>query len=185
MKKYFLLNIILITLFCNLKQSYAWVYPEHRDIALIAIQNLSPEYRSVLDELWAEARKGYEFRLTEAVIDATQSTNPTQLDYASWPAISGDHSCSAKNMLHNVLNTDWILKVADITAQLKIDISKSKDRVAIINALRASDLKLQSADPEYATRAGSNNVHFLLPLTDPSIKLETYIFRCIAEGHRT
>ncbi|MCK7526411.1 MAG: hypothetical protein MZV64_56840 [Ignavibacteriales bacterium] len=93
----------------------------------------------------------------------------------------GDHSCSAKNMLHNVLNTDWILKVADITAQLKIDISKSKDRVALINALRASDLRLQSADPEYATRAGSNNVHFLLPLTDPSIKLETYIFRCIAE----
>jgi hypothetical protein len=181
LKKHFLLNIILIAFFCNSNSIYAWVYPEHRDIALIAIQNLNPEYRKVLDALWAEARKGYEFRLTEAVIDATQSTNPTQLDYASWPAISGDHSCSAKNMLQNVLETKWILKVADITAQLKIDIANAKDRIARINALRESDLKLQSADPEYATRAGSNNVHFLLPLADPSIKLDTYIFRCLAE----
>ena len=182
MKKFISLYTVILMLVCGLSTTKAWVYPEHRDIALIAIQNLSPEYRSVLDALWSEARKGYEFRLTEAVIDATQSTNPTQLDYASWPAISGDHSCSAKNMLHNVLETEWILKVADITAQLKIDISKAKDRIARINALRESDLKLQSADPEYATRAGSNNVHFLLPLTDPSIKLDTYIFRCLAEG---
>ena len=94
-------------------------------------------------------------QLTEAVIDATQSTNPTKLDFASWPSISGDHSCSGKNMLHNVLETGWILKVADITAQLKIDIVKARDRGERINALRKSDLELQSADPEYATRAGS------------------------------
>ncbi len=182
MKKYFLLNIILITLFCNPNRSYAWVYPEHRDIALIAIQNLSPEYRRVLDELWTEARKGYEFRLTEAVIDATQSTKPTQLDFASWPAIAGDHSCSAENMVYNILETEWILKVADVTAQLKIDIANAKDRSDRINALRNSDIKLQSADPEYATRAGSNNVHFLLPLKEASTQLEEYIFQCLAEG---
>jgi len=56
------------------------------------------------------------------VIDATQSTNPQFLDFASWPANSGDHSCSPENMLYNVLETDWILQVADIAAQLKIDI---------------------------------------------------------------
>jgi hypothetical protein len=179
-KKHFLLNIIWITLFCNSNTIYAWVYPEHSDIALIAIQNLSPEYRNVLDALWAEARKGYEFRLTEAVIDATQSTNPTQLDFASWPAIAGDHSCSAANMLHNVLETDWILKVADITAQLKLDIANAKDRGERINALRKSDLKLQSADPEYATRAGSNNVHFLLPLANISVGIKEYLYQCLS-----
>lgn len=100
MKKLLLISIIILL---NQTLSFAWIYPEHRDIAIIAIQNLSPEYRSVLDKLWAEARVGYEGRLTEAVIDATQSVNPTQLDYASWPAISGDHSCSPQNMLHNVL----------------------------------------------------------------------------------
>ena len=31
------------------------------------------------------------------------------------------------------------------------------------NALRTSDTRLQRADVEYATRAGSNNAHFLLP----------------------
>src|SRR5678816_3915337 len=31
-----------------------------------------------------------------------------------------------------------------------------------INVLRIADIRLQRADPEYATRAGSNNAHFLL-----------------------
>ena len=171
--------ILIILIF---KTSLAWVYPEHRDITLLAIQMLDPEYRLVLDKLWADARKGYEFRLTEAVIDATQSTNPEKLDYASWPAIAGDHSCSAKNMLSNVLTTDWILKVADVAAQLKINLANSKNRSDRINALRDSDLKLQEADPEYATRAGSNNVHFLLPLPDASTEISTYIFYCLNEG---
>lgn len=181
MKKIFIASFVLAILL-GMSITRAWVYPEHRDIALIAIQNLSPEYRSVLDALWAEARKGYELRLTEAVIDATQSTNPTQLDYASWPAISGDHSCSANNMLHNVLDTEWILKVADITAQLKIDLTGAKNRIERINALRESDLKLQAADPDYATRAGSNNVHFLLPLSNVSTNLESYLYQCLSEG---
>ena len=63
--------IILIFIF-SFNISNAWVYPEHRDIALLAIQKLSPEYRSILDKLWSQARVGYESRLTEAVIDATQ-----------------------------------------------------------------------------------------------------------------
>ena len=32
-----------------------------------------------------------------------------------------------------------------------------------LNALRTADTRLQRADPQYATRAGSNNAHFLLP----------------------
>ena len=36
-------------------------------------------------------------------------------------------------------------------------------RARRINALRTSDTRLQRADPQYATRAGSNNAHFLLP----------------------
>ena len=168
LKKLFLL--VLAIIICTVK-SFAWIYPEHRDITLFAIQNLSPEYRLILDKLWAEARTGYEERLTTAVIDATQSINPTQLDFASWPAISGDHSCSPENMLHNVLQTDWILKVADVAAHLKIDLLESENRHEHINALRDSDIKLQRVDPEYATRAGSNNVHFLLARPDADTKV--------------
>jgi hypothetical protein len=179
MKKFFLLSIIFLFTETNLR---AWIYPEHRDIALLAIENLSPEYRSELDKLWAEARKGYEERLTVTVIDATQTTNPSQLDYASWPAISGDHSCSPKNLLNNVLQTEWILKVANVAAELKINLAEAKDQSARINALRDSDIQFQRVDPEYATRAGSNNVHFLLPRPEANTDAEFYLTVCLMEG---
>jgi hypothetical protein len=177
-----LLTLVLIFITFGMKTMHAWVYPEHRDIALRAIQNLNVENRALLDKLWAEARKGYELRLTETVIDAVQSINPTQLDYASWPAISGDHSCSAQNMLHNVLEADWILEVADINAQLKINLSSAEDRNMRINALRESDIRLQNADPNYATRAGSNNVHFLHSLPDVFMSANAYFELCVKEG---
>lgn len=177
MKKY-----LFIAFICFTSNIFAWVYPEHRDIAILAIQKLSPEYRSVLDQLWADAKKGYELRLTEAVIDATQSTNPTKLDFASWPAISGDHSCSPEILLKTVLHTDWILKVADIAAQLKIDLAEAKNRSKRTNALRDSDIKFQRSDPEYATRAGSNNVHFLLARPDFDTKARDYLTACVKEG---
>ncbi|MCW8806224.1 MAG: hypothetical protein OQK56_07175, partial [Ignavibacteriaceae bacterium] len=142
----------------------------------------SPEYRSELDMLWAEARKGYEERLTVTVIDATQTVDFTQLDYAAWPAISGDHSCSPKNLLYNVLETEWILEVANIAAELKIALADSRNRSELINALRDSDIKFQRADPEYATRAGSNNVHFLLARPDANTDAEFYLTVCLIEG---
>lgn len=181
MKKIFIASFALAILL-GMSITRAWVYPEHRDIFLLAIQKLSPEYRSTLDALWSEARKGYEFRLTEAVIDATQSTNPNQLDYAAWPGIGGDHSVSAKDMLNNILQTDWILKVADITAQLKIDIAKSNNREERVNALRNSDIRLQRADPEYATRAGHNNVHFLLSLQTVKETVQEFGLECVKES---
>lgn len=182
MSKKIIILCFLIVLFINVDNTNAWVYPEHRDIALFAIEKLPTAYRTSLDELWAQARVGYEFRLTEAVIDPGQLLKPQLLDYAAWPAIAGDHSCSAENMLHNILETDWILKVADITAQLKIDLAFSKDRVRRINGLRTSDILLQGADPEYATRAGSNNAHFLTSLPDVDMDALSYLLFCVEEG---
>ncbi|MBP9120659.1 MAG: hypothetical protein KBF59_07320 [Ignavibacterium sp.] len=181
MKKIFIASFTLATLW-GMSITRAWVYPEHRDIFLLAIQNLSTDYRSTLDALWAEARIGYEFRLTESVIDATQTTMPTHLDYASFPAIGGDHSTSAKNMLDIILQSEWIMDVADITARLKIDLQNSTDRNMRVNALRNSDIRLQTSDPDYATRAGHNHVHFLLSLENASESREEYAYECIKEG---
>jgi len=178
-----IIGYILLLIFAfSFNTTKAWLYPEHRDIMLIAIQKLPTDYRTSLDELWAQARIGYEFRLSEIVIVSDQGLKPEFIDYAAWPAIGGDHSCSADNLLHNILKTDWILAVADITAQLKIDLAFSKDRVRRINSVRESDLKLQGADPEYATRAGSNNVHFLLSLTDINMDALSYVLACTKEG---
>lgn len=181
MIKFYIIVVLLLICFAPSK-SNAWVYPEHRDIMLFAISKLTDTHRTALDDLWAQARIGYEFRLTESVIDLEQLTKPEKIDYAAWPAIAGDHSCSAENLLYNVLQTDWILKVADITAQLKIDLSLSEDRIRRINGLRVSDLRLQGVDPEYATRAGSNNVHFLLSLPDVNMDGISYILSCTEEG---
>ena len=159
--------VLFLILLVGYTYTFAWIYPEHRDITLLAVQDLNPQYRVKLDKLWFEARLGFENRLTETIIDTIQTVDPKQLDFASWPAISGDHSCSPDKMLHNVLHSDWILKVADVAGRLKIALANSENRHEHVNALRDSDVKLQGVDPQYATRAGSNNVHFLLAL--PSV----------------
>ena len=167
----------------------AWVYPEHRDIAVLAVEKLDAERRALFDRLWREARTGHEQRLCEQGADSKQGVAPACIDWAAFAAIAGDHSCSSKNMLDNVLKTEWILQVADVSAQLKIDLGRiavtarpevnirDKNLMADVqrvmedeglradrqNALRTADTRLQRADVEYATRAGSNGAHFLLP----------------------
>jgi hypothetical protein len=168
--------------------AFAWVYPEHRDIAVLSVNTLDPERKAAFDKLWREARAGHEKRLCEQAADTDQGTTPDCIDWAALPAIAGDHSCSSKDMADVVLNSPWILSVADVSAQLKVDLSRiaveapyarmrdSKNpitdvkrqidsealRAQRVNALRTADTRLQRADPEYVTRAGSNNAHFLL-----------------------
>ncbi len=86
------------------------------------------------------------------------------------------------------IRSDWILAVADVAAQFKLDLSRIEEgpaakpggqgitpirdirrqleseavRAERVNIVRVADIRLQRADPEYATRAGSNNAHFLL-----------------------
>jgi hypothetical protein len=164
-------------------QTYAWVYPEHREIALRAIQKLNPQQRAVLDRLWSAARSGHESRLSLTPLDLTSGERPSTIDYAAWPAIAADHSCSAAGMLHAILESDWIMEVAAVSAQLKTDLSRSGvERQDRTNALRRSDLSLLRVDPEYASRAGANNVHFLLsrPYTETDEK--SYVETCLATG---
>jgi hypothetical protein len=178
MKKF----LTVLYLIIGLNTLYAWVYPEHRQISIVAIQNLDIERRSILEDIWANARIGYESRLSELTADTTLGVNPMFIDFASWAAISGDHSCSAENMLETVLNSKWILDVADIAAELKIGLAEAKTRSELINALRDSDIKFQRADPEYATRAGSNNVHFLIALPNVNTTEEEYLIKCHTKG---
>ena len=152
----------------------AWVFPEHRDIALLALEHLEPAQRSVLDRLWSDGRVGHEARLCAQIADVSQGENPTCLDYASWTAISGDHSCSAADMLSTVLNSPWILKVAGVSAHLKSSLASAVRPDQRTNAVRNSDIALLRADPEYVTRAGSNNVHFLLARPDVAMSADAY-----------
>lgn len=175
------LFFLLITLNSALV-SRAWVYPEHRDIAVLAIQKLDSSHKALLDRLWALARKGYESRLDTMVADGTQGTQPKYIDYAAWPGIAGDHSTSAGDMLNNILHTDWILDVADVTARLKAGLAASANRSERAAELRDSDLRLLRADPDYVSRAGSNNVHFMMARPDVNTSAGDYFNACFREG---
>src|SRR5262245_54930822 len=164
-----------------------------------AVQGLDGERRAAFDRLWRDARGGDEARLCEAGADTTQGLAPQCIDWAALSAIAGDHSCSSTDMLETARASSWILQVADVAAQLKVDLSRlpvtaraqtsgtvnpqdmisdaqrmladESVRAERVNALRTADLRLQRADPQYATCAGSNNAHFLLarPKTDTSL----------------
>jgi hypothetical protein len=167
--------------------TFAWVYPEHRDIALLAIERLDPERKMLFDQLWAQARDHDKKRLCEQGADTAQGVMPECIDWAALSALAGDHSCSSKQLLDTLGTSEWMLAVAEVAAQLRTDLSRISQRSTAAsltsgglirdlraqieteavkadrtNALRVSDVRLQRADPEYATRAGSNNAHFLL-----------------------
>ena len=166
------LGFLLISL--QLFPAFAWVFPEHRDIVVLAVQQLDHDRQTRLQTLWAEARTGHEQRLCEADADPAQGTKPTCVDFAAWAAISGDHACSAADMLDTSLNAPWILGVEKVGARLKEQLAAAKRRSDRVNAVRNSDLALERTDPEYVTRASSNNAHFLLARTDVSMTAEAY-----------
>jgi hypothetical protein len=174
--------VTVVVLISAAAQAAAWIYPEHRDITVLAISTLDTDRRSKLEALWREARAGHESRLSAVPADATQSEKPDRIDFAAWPAIAGDHSTSARDMLHIILETPWIMDVAEICALLKTRIAESTSRSQRMNQVRDSDIRLQRADPDYATRAGSNNVHFLLARTRTGMDTRSYLESCVGEG---
>ena len=184
--------------------AFAWIYPEHRDIAVLAVQGLDAEYKATFDRLWQDARAGDEQRLCALGADPAQGLAPPCIDWAALSGIAGDHSCSSQEMLETVRESDWILVVADVAAQLKVDLAKipigappdmmegtstffddarrrlasEEDRAARSNALRTADTRLQRADPQYATRADANFAHFLL--ARPDTNLDPYAYGVLA-----
>lgn len=189
----------------------AWVYPEHRDIALLGVQSLDARHAAEFDRLWAEARVGDEGRLCDNGADTAQALTPSCIDWAAMSAIAGDHSCSAKEMLNTATNASWILGVADVAAQLKVDLARvpvvppadaveskkqgliefpdvarrmqsEANRAERLNALRTSDTRLQRTDPAYATRAGANNAHFLLARPTVNTSAAQYAKQSLSVG---
>ncbi len=89
-----------------------------------AVGKLDAERKAQFDRLWSEARAGDEQRLCAQAADTQQGVTPECIDWAAFTAIAGDHSCSSSSMLDSTLKSDWILQVADVAAQLKVDLSQ-------------------------------------------------------------
>ena len=67
----------------------SWIYPEHRQLSLLAVQQLDGERRPVFDRLWQLARTGDEKQLCASGADIEQGTAPTCIDWAALSAIGG------------------------------------------------------------------------------------------------
>jgi hypothetical protein len=147
------LTLLTCLVLLQVEFAFGWVFPEHRDIAVLAWQRLSPDQQASLQKLWSEARAGHESRLCEKPADAAQGPKPDCIDDAAWSAISGDHSCSAQDMLGIVLDAPWIVGVARVSAHLKMQLAAAQRRDQRVNAVRNSDIALQRTDPDYVTRA--------------------------------
>lgn len=179
-----IIRITVLSILCGIWSMplSAWVYPEHRDIAVAAVLKLDSARRERLDSIWSWARVGFENRLPSTIVIPELPERPNYIDWGAWPAIAGDHSCSPSLMLDNILRTDWILDVARITEQFKRKLISAKDHSMRLNALRDQDIQLQRADPDYATRAGSNNVHFLLARNSVKTTPLEYLEGSLAQG---
>ena len=129
------------------------------------LRDLPSDQQALYAELWAAARTGRESRYCATTVDGDGREEPTCIDLAAWPAIAGDHSCSPDQFVEKVLTSDWILKVAGVAAGTKVALGNAKNRDATLNEWAASNLRLQFVDPEYASRAGANNGHFLMTRT--------------------
>jgi hypothetical protein len=164
--------LVLMLVSLQVFPASAWVFPEHRDIAALAMQKLDPNRQARLQALWSEARTGAGQRLCGQDSDPTQTTC---VDFAAWAAISGDHSCSAQEMLGTALTAPWVLGVEKVGARLKTQLAAGKRRSDRSNAVRNSDLALERTDPEYVTRASSNDAHFLLARPDINMDPEAYV----------
>jgi hypothetical protein len=147
----------------------AWIYPEHRDIAVAGLQKLTPEQQALLGRLWDEAREGYDGKLCPVPNAGDQGLVPPCLDFAAFPALSGDHSCSPRQVQDRVLRSDWILEVARVAAETKRDLAAAGTHDERVNVMATSNLAMQSVDPEYVSRAGANNAHFQLPRLDDDV----------------
>ncbi|MBN8544941.1 MAG: hypothetical protein J0L60_02310 [Ignavibacteria bacterium] len=182
MNRYTLFFLLILLISSDKNVTYGWIFPEHRDITRAGIENLSAEQRKLFEDLWKIARTGSEGRLSPFLIFDDGLASGTLVDFAAFPAISGDHSVSGRDMLKIVLHSTWIKSVIEIANELKSEIAQARTREDLLNALRNSDLMLQRADPEYASRAGHNDVHFLRSLQSMTQSLSEYMAFCIKPG---
>ena len=140
----------------------AFVYSEHRAIAGAAIQGLNSEHAAVLARLWSLARVSHEDRLCADPYTGPQGLGLDCVDLAAWSAIGGDHSCSPLDLLAQVLESALIVKKEKIAAAEAESLAAAQRDDQHRNASATAQIAMARADPEYATRAGSNNSHFLL-----------------------
>jgi len=170
--------------------AHAWIWPEHRDIAAEALRELPVAQRKTLEEMWIGVRAIGGKQVCEKLVDT--GAEPTDVpkgqwdkvcvDYASFPALAGDHSCTAAELWSDAAKEPWAVKVVWVAAQTKARLAKAKDEAQRVDVWSLSHLAMQAVDPRYLTRAEGNNAHFLVPRAAVKEKedLDKYLDRVLS-----
>jgi hypothetical protein len=166
----------------------AWIWPEHRDIAAAAVNDLPAAERKTLDAMWAEAQKLGGKQVCMKLVDP--GAQPTTkfgdwegicVDFAAFPALAADHSCSADELWADVSREPWAVKVVWVAARTKERLAATTNSAQRDDVWSLSHLAMQYVDPRYLTRAEGNNAHFLVPRGPVEDKetLEGYLDRVL------
>jgi len=169
-------------------RAVAWIWPEHRDIAAAALNDLPAPQRKTLDAMWAETQQlGGKQVCTKLVDPGAQPDSKygewdkVCVDFASFPALAADHSCSAHELWADVSKEPWAVKVVWVAARTKEKLAASTGPAQHEDVWSLSHLAMQYVDPRYLTRAEGNNAHFLVPRAPVQSKedLEKYMDRVL------
>ena len=106
------------------------------------------------------------------------------VDYASFPALAGDHSCTGAELWADAAKEPWAVKVVWVAAKTKERLSDARNEAHRNDLLSLSHLAMQYVDPRYLTRAEGNNAHFLFPRAPVAAKedLDKYLGRVLSPG---
>jgi hypothetical protein len=167
----------------------AWIWPEHRDIAASAVNDLPAAQRKTLDGMWTDARTLGGKQVCTKMVDPGAQPDDVKLgdwdkvcvDFASFPALAADHSCSTTELWADVSKEPWAVKVVWVAAKTKERLASSTSPAQHEDVWSLSHLAMQYVDPRYLTRAEGNNAHFLIPRASVQSKedLDGYLDRVL------
>ena len=173
-------TLLSCLLFCS--DAQAWIFPEHRDIGRVAIDQLDDESKNELNRIWKAANPSHSPRLCgqPSEIEEVPRVGDTPCaDLAMLFAVAGDHSCSPADLDNVVLNSAWFPRVSIYTAEVKQELKDSDDLNSKLNIWNRSNVQLLKIDSGYLSRASNNNAHFplaSLPVSENE-SLESFLFR--------
>jgi hypothetical protein len=143
----------------------AWIFHEHWRITERAVEELSGPDHATFMAMWAELRAGEHGLLCpDAVrVETSRGRTPDCITFSMLPAIAGDHSCSATELVGFVDDADWLLRVVRLGADTEERLERATNERQRVDAWNAMHLAMERADAEYTSRAVSNDGHFPMP----------------------
>lgn len=174
------LAVSAICVLLSAGEARAWILPEHAEITTEATKELEPEEQAVLRELWSAARRAHEGHLCEGLGRAPADSDGAVgcLGFADLPAVAGDHSCTPAELLKEVTTDTWLRDVIEVGNVTETRLREARSFSARINAWSRSNLLLERADGQYASRATSNSGHFV-PTAPPGQALDDYLTQAL------